>query len=148
MTSLGTPYGVRNWNKCFFWVKVPEDYPIPMGFVSPCLRMAGIETLVGLLQEDEAFSWFETMPAVSDTGKDYRAAKNWLPHSSYILRNDMLSSMFLYNTDPKGWFSFFLLFFFCFFLFFYIVFFFAFEFVRIMLCLSFVLSPLLQVIGL
>lgn len=52
MTSLGTPTGVRNWNDRFFWFKVPEDYPFSMGFISPRLRMAGIETFVGLVQED------------------------------------------------------------------------------------------------
>lgn len=84
MTSLGIPTWVQNWQDPFFWVKVPSDYPVPIGFVQLRLRMTGIETMVGPLQEDDAFAWFEIVPTFTELGKDYRAPKNWLPPSNYI----------------------------------------------------------------
>lgn len=74
MTSLGTPTGVKNWND-----RLSKDYPAPMGFVQPRMRMAGIDTLVGLLQEDEAFAWFKIVHAVTESGKGLPCPKIGFP---------------------------------------------------------------------
>lgn len=103
LTCHGMPTGQKEWKDRFYWLAVPADFPVARGFVRPRTRLEGVEILDGAVLEERAFEHFSSEPKFNAAGKEVgRLPRVWLPHSSYVLRNDVLSAMFLCSTHPQG----------------------------------------------
>ncbi|XP_056699732.1 uncharacterized protein [Spinacia oleracea] len=103
LTCHGMPTAQKEWKDRFYWLAVPADFPVARGFVRPRTRLEGVEILDGAVLEERAFEHFSSEPKFNAAGKEVgRLPRVWLPHSSYVLRNDVLSAMFLCSTHPQG----------------------------------------------
>ncbi|KMS98968.1 hypothetical protein BVRB_3g067080 [Beta vulgaris subsp. vulgaris] len=103
MTVYPKMSGLKCWQGAFYWLKVPDDFPLRRHFTKPYPSMEDIPKYDLSEAEKEAFKYFDSVDvAVEGEETEMRIPSTWLPHTKYILGNEPLSAVFLCRTHPEG----------------------------------------------
>ncbi|KMT19594.1 hypothetical protein BVRB_1g012100 [Beta vulgaris subsp. vulgaris] len=100
MTSL------KGWQDAFFWVRVPDDYPVRRHFTEPAPHMEQLALKPLTEEELAAYDYFASADydTTFDDGKVVRTKEPsiWLPHTKYILGDKALSALLLSPAHENG----------------------------------------------
>lgn len=103
MTVYPKMSGLKSWQGAFYWLKVPDDFPLRRHFTKPYPRMEDITKYDLTEAEIKAFEYFDSVDVVLEGDEtETRVPRTWLPHAKYILGNEPLSAVFLRRTHPEG----------------------------------------------
>ena len=102
MTIQPKMTGLKGWQDAFFWLQVPEDYPVRCHFTEPSPHMEHLPLVLLTEEELTTYDYFgtEDYNITYDDGKMVRSKEpmHWLPHSKYILGTKPLSAVLLSPT--------------------------------------------------
>ncbi|XP_057250593.1 uncharacterized protein LOC130591335 [Beta vulgaris subsp. vulgaris] len=100
MTSL------KGWQDAFFWVRVPDDFPVRRHFTEPAPHMELLPLKPLTKEELVAYDYFASADydTTYDDGKTVRTKEpsTWLPHTKYILGDRPLSALLLSPAYENG----------------------------------------------
>lgn len=107
LTVYPKPSSLKLWRGRFFWVRVPDDFPLRRQWTKPRSRMEHIRDRGLTRRERVAFDYFasDSIPALRGK-KRVPVPKYWLPHTNYIFTNPALSALGFCRADPYGVFCF------------------------------------------
>ena len=93
--------GLKSWQDAFFWLQVPEDFPVRRHhFICPRPHMEHLPLVLLTKDESVAYNYFEGVDYqyTTEDGRKNIVTKRsiWLPCSKYILGNLSLSAMLLW----------------------------------------------------
>ncbi|KMT17199.1 hypothetical protein BVRB_2g039020 [Beta vulgaris subsp. vulgaris] len=94
------------WQDAFFWLRVPEDYPLRRHFTEPAPHKEHLPLEPLTEEESKAFNYFSSVD-YDITFEDGRVVRSkepsiWLPHSKYILGDKPLSAVRLSRAYENG----------------------------------------------
>uniref|UniRef100_A0A803MS81 Uncharacterized protein n=1 Tax=Chenopodium quinoa TaxID=63459 RepID=A0A803MS81_CHEQI len=92
----------KGWQDKFFFLSVPDDYPIRRTFYRPHPRFDTIPERELGRHELRAVNYFDIVESKDDEGRSRLAPKVWVPNAGYILGNAPLSHVGLCCTDCYG----------------------------------------------
>uniref|UniRef100_A0A803LA06 Uncharacterized protein n=1 Tax=Chenopodium quinoa TaxID=63459 RepID=A0A803LA06_CHEQI len=89
----------KGWQDKFFFLSVPDDYPIRITFYWPHPRFDTIPERELGRHELRTVNYFDIVESQDDEGRSRLAPKVWVPNVGYILGNAPLSHVGLCWTD-------------------------------------------------
>uniref|UniRef100_A0A803MZ03 Transposase (putative) gypsy type domain-containing protein n=1 Tax=Chenopodium quinoa TaxID=63459 RepID=A0A803MZ03_CHEQI len=91
----------KRWQDKFFFLSVPDDYPIRRTFYRPHPRFDTIPERELGRHELRAVNYFDIIESQDDEGRPRLAPKVWVPNVGYILGNAPLSHVGVDKLDNK-----------------------------------------------
>nr|XP_021851966.1 uncharacterized protein LOC110791524 [Spinacia oleracea] len=94
--------GCKDWEKKFYWLRVPSDFPIRTRFHLPRPHMNHYPIRELGFREKRAHQFVSCLHVDTGLQKSVTVPKYWLPPAKYILGNGPLSAVGLCHTHTLG----------------------------------------------
>lgn len=95
---------MKGWQTAFYWVKVPDNYPLFRHFTKPVTQMEDVPSYSLSAAGKKDYNYFESelgTVIIDDEEAGGRVLKTWLPNAKYILGNEPLSALLLCQTHHE-----------------------------------------------